>query len=305
MAAGPRAYWKGFLRLSLVSIAVELYAATSTTDTVSFHQIHKPTGKRIRYEKVVPGVGPVDSDDIVKGYEVDADTYVILEPDELDAIKLESKRTIDLVQFVDQDEIDPRYFERPYYLLPEGDVSTEGYCVIRDALAATGKVGLGQMTLRGREYVVGIKALERGLLLETLRYANEIRASEPIFRDIEEPRLDAEMVSLAHELIERKAHRFDPRHFKDHYGDALRALIEEKRKGHTITTAHEQREPRSGNVIDLMAALRKSVAQDGGDKPKKPLPAAKARVAARAAKTAAEPKRQQPRRAAPRKRAGR
>lgn len=290
MPAGQRAYWKGFLRLSLVSISVELYAATTSTDSIAFHQIHKPSGKRVRYEKVVPGIGPIDTDDIVKGYEIDDDTYVIMEPEELDAIKLESKRTIDLIQFATSDEIDVRYFERPYYLVPDGDVSTEGYAVIRDALAQADAVGLGQMTLRGREYFVGVKALGNGLVLETLRYANELREHEQVFRDVKAPKIDKEMLSLAHELIARKTKPFDPTVFKDHYAAALRDLVEEKRKGHTIVATEEDRAPRGGNVIDLMAALRKSVEQDNStpDTPPKGEPKTRPRQPARRGAAAAK-----------------
>ncbi len=267
MPARARAYWKGYLRLSLVSIAVELYAATASSNNLAMHQIHKPSGKRVRYEKVVPGLGPVDSSDIVKGFEVEDDTYVILELDEIDAIKLESKHTIELVQFVDHCEVDPRYFERPYYLVPEGDVSTEGYSVIRSALEQAKKVGIGQMAMRGRESLVAIKPCGRGLLLETLRNADEVRTTDAYFDDIPDTKLDKDMVGLAQELIARKAKPFNPLVFKDHYDDALRALIEEKRRGHAIVTTGEEPRPRApGKVIDLIEALKKSVANDAGKK---------------------------------------
>jgi DNA end-binding protein Ku len=260
----PRSYWKGFLRLSLVSIAVEIYPATSSASHLSLHQIHKPSGKRIRYDKIVPGIGPVKMDDIVKGFEVTDDTYVLLEPSELDEVKLESKRTIDLVQFVDHCEIDPRFFERPYYLVPEGDVSTEGFLVIRAALETAKKVGLGQMTMRGREYLVAVKPCGRGLLLETLRYADEVRSSEEFFDDLPEPRLDKEMVTLAGELIERKTKPFDAARFKDSYADALADLVARKRNGKKIVTSDDGEERRrSGNVVDLMEALKKSVGARG------------------------------------------
>ncbi len=174
-SARPRAYWKGFLRLSLVSISVELYAATTSADHVALHQIHKPSGQRIRYEKVVPGIGPVKSEDIVKGFEIEDDVYVVLEPDELEEVKLESKRTIDLVQFARREDVDPRFFEKPYYLMPDGDVSTEGFLVIHAALSEQGKIGFGQLTMRGREQLVAVSACGRGLLLETLRYQDEVR----------------------------------------------------------------------------------------------------------------------------------
>ena len=268
-ASRPRSYWKGFLKLSLVSIAVELYAAATSEEHPTLHQIHKPSGKRIRYEKVVPGIGPVDAADIVKGYEIDSDRYVLLEPEEIDEIRLETKRTIELVQFVDRHAIDPRYFERPYYLLPEGDVSTEGYLVMRAALEASKKVGLGQLALRGREYVVAVEPCGRGLLLETLRYADEVRSADAFFKDLPEEKLDKEMVALAAELIKRKSKPFDAGVFKDSYAAALRELVERKRKGKLVVTAEGERERApAGNVIDLMQALKKSVGKKSGTKSK-------------------------------------
>ncbi len=150
MSRAPRAYWKGFLRLSLVSIGVQIYNAVESKSEISFRQIHKPSGRRVNYEKVVQGIGKIENSDIAKGYEVDSDTYVLLEPEEIDAIKLESKRTIDLVQFIDAKDIDYRYFERPYYVAPADELAAEGYVVIRDALRKSGKVGLAQITIAGR-----------------------------------------------------------------------------------------------------------------------------------------------------------
>lgn len=258
-----RAFWKGYLRLSLVTIGVELYSAVASTATPSFHQIHKPSGKRIRYQKVAPGVGPVDSDEIVKGYEVDKDEYVLLEPEELDEVKLESKRAIDLVQFVDESELDPRYFDRPYYVVPaEDEVAPEGFAVIRDALADSGKVGLGQMAVRGRDYIVAIKPCGKGLLLETLRFANEVRQSERVFADIPDVNVDEDMLRLAEELIERKSAPFDASSFRSQYVAAIRELIDEKRRTGKVTAAREEELAPRGKVIDLMEALRKSVARD-------------------------------------------
>lgn len=256
-----RAYWKGHLRLSLVTIAVELYSARTSSGRLSLHQIHKPTGKRIRYQKTAPGVGPVDRDEIVKGFEFDKNEYVILEPEELDAVKLESKHTIDLVQFVEHCEIDPRYFDKPYYIVPdETDVAEEGFAVVRDALSDAEKVGLGQMAVRGRDYVAAIRPCGPGLLLETLRYADEIRKSDEIFRDIPEVDVDKEMLTLAGELIERKSAPFDAEAFKSQYAAALRDLIEEKRKkGKVASASDEELETDRSNVIDLKDALKKSV----------------------------------------------
>ena len=258
-----RAYWKGHLRLSLVSIGIELYAAAASASRLSLHQIHKPSGQRVRYQKVAPGVGPIDIDEIVKGFEVGKDEYVLLEPEELDEIKLESKRTIDLVQFVNQCEIDPRYYYKPYYVVPEDlDVSEEGFAVIRDALRDTEKVGLGQMAVRGRDYVVAIRPSGRGLLLETLRYEDEIRKSDQIFKEIPDVKVDKDMLNLAEELIERKSAPFNPEAFKSKYASALRALIKEKSEAGAIAPSTEDERADRSNVVDLMSALKKSLAKD-------------------------------------------
>lgn len=257
-----RAYWKGYLRLSLVTIGIELYTAVNSGKETALHQIHKPTGKRIRYEKVAPGIGAVKAKDIVKGVEIEKDEYVVLEGDELDDIKLESRRTIDLVQFVDHDEIDPRYYERPYYVTPTGDeVAAEGFAVIREALRDQKKVGLGQMATRGRDQICAVRACGDGLLLETLRYASEVKDSNTIFDGIPHVKLDDEMLSLANELIRKKTQTFDPSKFKSHYAAALRELIDEKKKTGAIAHATDEELGVKGqsNVIDLMAALRASV----------------------------------------------
>jgi DNA end-binding protein Ku len=260
MAARP--YWKGQIRLALVSIPVEIYSATRSGATVAFNQIHEPSGKRIKYEKVVPGIGAVEPEDIVKGYEYSKGHYVLLDDDELEAVKLESKKTLELTQFVDAHEIDPLYYERPYYVVPADDLAEEAFVVLREALRETKKVGLGQLAMRGREYVVSLKPCGRGILLETLRYADEVVKAQGYFRDIGEARPDAEMLELAEALIDRKASKFDPSKFHDRYVDALRDLIEKKRKlkGARIETGDEDEKPKRGsNVIDLMAALKQSI----------------------------------------------
>lgn len=264
-----RAYWKGHLRLSLVTIGVELYSATRSTSRLRLHQIHKPSGKRVRYQKIAPGVGPVDTDDIVKGYATGKDEYVLIDPDELDEIKLETKSTIDLVQFVEQGEIDPRYFEKPYYVLPvDDDVAEQGFVVIREALRKAKRVALGQMAVRGRDYVVAIRPCGDGLLLETLRYAEEIRESDSMFDAVPDTKPDKEMLDLAGELIERKTAPFEAGKFQSQYTDALRELIEEKRKTGSVSDIDEDEAHPSGGgkVIDLMDALKKSVAKGGGGK---------------------------------------
>jgi DNA end-binding protein Ku len=261
-----RAYWKGFLRLSLVSIAVEVYTAVDTKAEISFRQIHKPSGRRINYTKTVPGVGEIQNADIVKGYEVAHDQYIMLDPDDLDALKLESRKTIDLVKFVDAAEIDPRYFERPYFLGPGDKNSGEGFVVIRDALRKTGKVGLGQMTVGGREWLIAVSPLEDGLSMTMLRYADELKDPASFFDEVPTAKPDKEMIDLAVELIGRKSGKFKPEEFENHYATALRELVDKKMKGQKIVAPHEETAPR-GKVVDLMAALRKSIGERS-EKPK-------------------------------------
>jgi len=263
MAPTGRAYWKGFLRLSLVSVGVEAYNAEEKRAAIRFNQIHKPSGKRINYTKTVQGIGPVEASDIVDGYEIDKDVYVILEPEEIDAVRLESKRTVELTQFVSATEIDPRYFEQPYYLVPGDEYAMEGYLVIHEALHKTGKIGIGQITLAGREHLVAVAPLAQGLMMERLRYADEIRASKDFFGDLPKPKLDAEMVDLAAELIGRKAGPFTPERFSDTYAVELKKLIDQKARGKRIITAAEP-EPAPSNVVNLMDALRKSLRKSGG-----------------------------------------
>jgi len=264
MAARP--YWKGQIRLALVSIPVEIYSATRSGATIAFNQIHEPSGKRIKYEKVVPGIGAVDPDDIVKGFEYSKGSYVLLDDEELEAVKLESKKTLELTQFVDAHEIDPLYYERPYYVVPADDLAEEAFVVLREAMRQTKKVGLGQLAMRGREYVVSLKPCGRGILLETLRYADEVVKAQGYFRDIADSRPAEDMLELAEALIEKKASKFDPAKFHDRYVDALKELIERKRKskGAKIEVEEEDEAPRRGsNVVDLMAALKKSIEKPG------------------------------------------
>src|SRR6185295_3295218 len=221
MPKRARTYWKGHLRLSLVSIPIDVYNAVESQSEISFRQIHKPSGRRVSYEKTVSGIGKIENSDIVKGYEVEPDVYVILEPEEIDAVKLESKKTIDLVQFVDAKDIDYRYFERPYFITPADELAGEGYVVIRDALRKTGKVGLAQVTIAGREWLVAIAPIENGLLMETLRYADELRNPKDFFDEVPTIKPDEEMVDLAVELIDRKSGPFHPEQFENHYQTAL------------------------------------------------------------------------------------
>ena len=259
-----RAIWRGQIRLALVSIPVELFPATKSGAQIQFHQIHEPTGKRIKYEKVVPGVGPVDRDEIVKGYEVSKGHYVLLDPEEIESVKLESRKTLDLVQFVDEGDIDATFFEKPYYVVPADDLAEEAYVVLRDALKSAKKVGVGQLAMRGQEYMVALKPCGRGLLLETLRYADEVHKSSGFFRDIGDHKPDADLLDMASMLIERKAGEFDPKEFHNRYVDALHRLIEKKQKskGEKIIEQEDEAPPKGSNVIDLMAALKKSLGDE-------------------------------------------
>jgi DNA end-binding protein Ku len=258
-----RAYWKGQIRLALVSIPVEIFSATKSGATIAFNQIHEPTGKRVKYEKVVPGVGPVDPEDIVKGFQYEKGSYVLLSDEEIESAKLESKRTLELTQFVDYDEIDVLYYDKPYFVVPADDLAEEAFIVLREALRETKKVGLGQLALRGREYLVSLKPCGRGIVLETLRYADEVNKAQNYFRDIGEAKPDAELLDLAEALIERKTSPFDPSKYHDRYIEAVEELIEKKRKGKTIRADDEPAPARGSNVIDLMAALKRSIERPG------------------------------------------
>lgn len=263
-----RAVWKGQIRLSLVSIPVEIHSATKSGARVSFRQIHGPSGKRVRYEKTVPGIGPVRAEDILKGYEIGDDEYLLLEKDEVDAIKLETKKTLELVQFVGLSEIPPLYYDRPYYVVPSDDLAEDAYRVVRDALRAAEKVGLGQLTMRGKEYLCALRPCGDGILLETLHYADEIKEADPLFSSIEDEAADADLLDVATELIERKTDRFNASTFTDRYDEALRALIERKRKSKKTPRARtgDDEAPSGENVVDLMAALKESLKNDGGGK---------------------------------------
>ncbi len=284
MAARP--YWQGQIRLALVSIPVQIYSATKSGATIAFHQIYEPTGQRIKYEKVAPGVGPVDVDKIVKGFEYEKGEYVLLDEKEIEGVKLESKKTLELTQFVDSHDIDPIYFEKPYYVVPADDLAEEAFIVLREALRRTHKIGLGQLAMRGREYVVSIKACGRGMVMETLRYADEVNKAASYFRDIGDAKPDDDLLDLAETLIDKKTGKFDASEFHDRYVDALKDLIERKKKGKTVTIDDDKgSDPRGSNVVDLMAALKKSLGSGGGSAATSKTPAKKP-----AASKAAAPK---------------
>jgi DNA end-binding protein Ku len=265
MAESARTFWKGYLRLALVSIPVRLVAAEKAESEIRFHQVDRNSKQRIRYLKVAPGKGEVKKEDIVLGYEVEPGNYVFMEDEELDSLKLSTRHTIDLLQFVDAEEIEPLYFNRPYYVLPDGEVAEEGYRVLRDALWAKHKVGIGQLTLRGREHLVALFPMGegQGLVLDTLRYDSELKNADDIFSAIgrEKPRED--MVQMAEDLIERRSEPFDPAKFRNHYAEALRELVKAKLGRGENVPVEEQVEP-GAKVLDFMEALKRSVAASGG-----------------------------------------
>jgi len=257
-----RAYWQGQIRLALVSIPVEIYPATKSGAAIAFRQIHEPSGKPISYEKVVTGIGPIDRDEIIKGYEVSKGNFVLLGEDEIEAVKIESRKTLDLVQFVEADQIDVLYFEKPYYVVPADDLAEEAYIVLREALRQAKKVAIGQLSVRGREQLVSLKPCGRGIIMETMRYADEVKQAQGYFREIGDTKPEAELLELATTLIDKKTAPFHPEEFHDRYIDALHKLIDKKVKAKGKKILEDVQEPakaRGSNVIDLMAALKKSV----------------------------------------------
>ena len=269
MAARPA--WRGQIRLALVSIPVEIFPATKSGATIAFHQIHEPSGQRIKYEKVVPGIGAVDTDEIVKEFEVAKGEYVLLEPEEIESVKLESRKTLELSQFIDLGDIDAIYFDKPYFVVPADDLAEEAFIVLREALRRAKKVGVGQLAMRGQEYVVALKPCGRGMVLETLRYSDEVNKAASYFREIDDADPDPDLLDLASTLIDKKSGEFEASNFHNRYVDALKELIEQKRKSKgelVIQDRDDDARPKS-NVIDLMAALKKSLGDDDAKAPAK------------------------------------
>ncbi|MDA9393070.1 DNA repair protein [Bradyrhizobium sp. CCBAU 45394] len=273
----PRANWKGFLRLSLVTCPVALYPATSESEKISFNQLNRATGHRIKYLKVDADTGEeVPNEDIVKGYKVDTDTFIEVTKEELENVALESTRTIEIDEFVDRSDIDPRYLIRPYYLRPDGKVGHDAFAVIRETIREMDKVAIGRVVLTNREHIIALEPLDKGLVGTLLRYPYEVRSEQEYFEDIQQVKLTKDMLDLAKHIVNQKAGRFEPEKFEDHYETALIELINQKRSGKPITPKER---PATGNVVDLMEALRRSVGGASGETaPKKP--AKKARKAA-------------------------
>jgi DNA end-binding protein Ku len=257
----PRAYWKGYLKLSLVSCPIALFPATSEREKISFHQINKNTGHRIKYQKIDAESGDeVESADIIKGYEVGKGEYLEIEPQELEAIAIESKRTIDIDEFVPRKEIDELYFNSPYYIVPDGEVGQQAFAVIREAIRQEGMVAIGKVVFTSREHVIALEARGKGLLGVTLRYPYEVRKEEEYFDDIPDEKLPKDMLDLAKHIVDSKKAEWKPERFEDQYEDALKELLKKKQSGQKIEAPRE-REP--SKVINLMDALRRSVETEG------------------------------------------
>jgi DNA end-binding protein Ku len=268
LVMAPRAYWKGYLKLSLVSCPVSLYPATSEREAIRFHQINKKTGHRIKYLKVDADTGDdVASEDIVKGYEVGKGEYLQLEPTELKAVALDSTHVIEIDQFVPKTEIDELYLSTPYYIVPDGEVGQQAFAVIREAIRKEGMVAIAKVVFTSREHVIALEARDKGLLGITLRYPYEVRKPEQYFDDIAEERIPKDMLELASHIVATKAGHFEPKTFEDHYENALKDLIRKKQSGKQIEPV-EHREP--AKVINLMDALRRSVAAEGASRRKTP-----------------------------------
>jgi DNA end-binding protein Ku len=285
----PRAYWKGYLKLSLVSCPIALYPATSEREKTSFHQINKKTGHRIKYVKVDAESGEeVEAADIVKGYQVGKGDYIELEPEELEAAAIESKRVIDIDEFVPRNEIDELYLNNPYYIVPDGEVGQQAFAVIREVIRKQDMVALGRVVFTSREHVIALDARDKGLLGITLRYPYEVRAQSDYFDDIADEKIPKDMLDIACHIVQTKAAHFDPSKFEDHYEAALKDLIRRKQSGKPIERAPE-RQP--AQVINLMDALRRSV--EGG----KPAPRRRTRRAAQPARRAPRERRHRRRQA--------
>jgi DNA end-binding protein Ku len=269
----PRAYWKGYLKLSLVSCPIALFPASSEREKISFHQLNKKTGHRIKYRKVDAETGDeVDAADIIKGYEVGKGDYIELDPEELEAVAIESKRTIDIDEFVPRDEIDELYFNNPYYIAPDGEVGQQAFAVIREAIRKEGMVAIGKVVFTSREHIIALEARGKGLFGVTLRYPYEVRKEEDYFDDIPDEKMPKDMLDLASHIVNTKAGHFDPDKFEDRYEDALKELLKRKQEGKPIERPER---PKPTNVVNLLEALRRSVEAGGAStsKAKGPAPA--------------------------------
>ena len=272
----PRAYWKGYLKLSLVSCPISLFPATSGREKISFHQLNRNTGNRIKYRKVDAETGEdVEAADIIKGYEVDKGQYIELEPEELEAIALESKRSIDIEKFVPKDEIDDLYLAEPYYVVPDGEVGQQAFAVIREAVRKEGMVAIAKVVFTSREHMIALEPRGKGMMAVTLRYPYEVRKPDEYFGEIEDEKVPKDMLDLATHIVDTKRGKFEPDKLEDEYEGALKDLLRKKQKGEKIEPAKE-REP--SNVVNLMDALRKSVKADGGRSSARPAKKGRKRI---------------------------
>src|SRR5580693_8872084 len=260
--APPRAYWKGSLKLSLVSCPVLLYPASTSVDKTRFHMINKETGNRLKQQMVDAETGDVvETDQKGRGYELKKGEYVEIEKQELEAVQIESNHTIDIDSFVPKDEIDKRYLNHPYYIAPDGKAGIDAFAVIRDAMKDQDRVALARIVLTNREHVIAIEPFGKGLLGTTLRYPYELRDAEDYFDDIKSPKISKDMVELAGHILDTKAAHFDPKKFKDEYEDALKRLVRRKASGKTIEVSEPEQKP--DNVVSLMDALKQSLKTKG------------------------------------------
>jgi DNA end-binding protein Ku len=277
-----RANWKGYLKLSLVSCAVALYPATSSSTRVRFHTVNRATGNRVKRQFIDPASGePVEAEDQVKGYEVGRGSYVYVEDEELDAIRIESTHTIDIESFVPRDQVDELYLDTPYYIAPEDKVAQEAFAVIRDAMREKGKAGVARVVIARRERMILLRPLGKGLLGTVLRYPYEVRAEDAYFDDIPDLELSEEMRDLAAHIIERKSAAFEPAKFEDRYENAVVELVRAKQTGEPVRI---EEAPRPSNVVNLMEALRRSIAAEepAGGPPKAPSKTSEERPARKA-----------------------
>ncbi len=275
----PRASWKGHIRLSLVSCAVKMFPATSTSERISFNQLHKDTHNRINMKPVDPELGLVERSDLVRGYEYEDKQYIIIEDSDLEAVRIESNHTLNIEAFVDESEVDVIYQDAPYYLAPDGAMAEETFVVLREAMRRSGKVAIARLVLSSRERVVTIGARDNGMFVTTLRNPNEVRGTAEYFGNIPVGNPEPEMLELAQKLIEQKVTHFDPKAYEDRYEVALMSMIKEKLKGHKPIIAAA---PERGNVINLMDALKASLGEA------KPAAPSKAKAPAAAKESAAK-----------------
>ena len=297
--AMARPYWSGQIQISLVQFGVKLFVATEAKGEIHFHQISRKTGERVRHQKVLASAmeaqqsggsepaATVEKDEIVKGYEYRKGEYVTIEPKELENLRVPSKHTMEITQFVDEAELDPEFYEKPYFVTPENDAQAQAFAVVRAALKETGKVALSKIAFGGREHVVAITPTRDdalgGMMAYTMRYAQELRDPREYFRDVKKPSVDEDSLALAKELIKRRSAKFDPSKFVDGYEVALKELVEAKVQNAPIPQDEEPAAPKRGNVINLMDALRKSVGSVGAeDLPEAPAAPGRKKAAAKA-----------------------